>query len=252
MIITSPSNDNIKLYTGLTASAKTRRESGLFTLEGLRLICDADINFHTVFYTADNAAAAERIKAERRFEITENISEKISDTKSPQGLFAIAEIAAIEKSGKSDTGEAVRGGAVLVLHTLRDPGNLGTIIRTADAMDIRDIFAVDCADIYSPKVVRAAMGSLFRVNIEKCSEEAAFEKLADYETFAAVLLCDAEILGTFTFPEKSAVFIGNEANGLSPETIKKCKRQVTIKMRGNAESLNAAAAASILLYELSK
>jgi TrmH family RNA methyltransferase len=243
MIITSASNDNIKLYKSLTSQSKTRRETGLFTLEGLRLICDADIKFHTVFYTAENADKVNGIKTDRLFEITEAIAEKISDTKSPQGLFAIAEI---------PNGEVTLGGKILVLHSLRDPGNLGTIIRAADAFGINGIFAIDCADIYSPKTVRAAMGALFRANIEKCDEDTAFEKLRGYETFATVLSDSAETLGEFNFPEKSAIFIGNEANGLNAETIDKCKRRVTIKMRGNAESLNAASAASVFLYELSK
>ncbi|MDR0991631.1 MAG: RNA methyltransferase [Ruminococcus sp.] len=243
MKITSPVNDNIKLYKSLTALSKARRETGLFTLEGLRLISDADIQFHTVFYTPENADKINGIKADRLFEITEEIAEKISDTKSPQGLFAIAEI---------PHGKVTCGGKILVLHSLRDPGNLGTIIRAADAFGISGILAIDCADIYSPKTVRAAMGALFRANIEKCDEETAFEKLGGYDTFAAVLSDGAETLGEFVFPEKSAIFIGNEANGLPDETIEKCKRRVTIKMRGNAESLNAASAASILLYEFLK
>jgi TrmH family RNA methyltransferase len=243
MIITSTDNENIKLYKKLRDSAKFRRESGLFTLEGLRLIKDADTAFHTVFYTAANAENASGIHAERAFEISETLSEKISDTKTPQGIYAVAEILRREISG---------GDKILVLHSVRDPGNLGTIIRTADALGISDIFAVDCADIYSPKTVRSAMGALFRVNVEISDEDAVFAKLSDYETFASVLSENADVLGSFDFPEKSAIFIGNEANGLPDNVINKCKRQVTIKMRGNAESLNAAAAASILIYELSK
>jgi TrmH family RNA methyltransferase len=243
MIITSTDNENIKLYKKLAGSAKYRRESGLFTLEGLRLISDADIAFHTVFYTAANAENASKIRAERAFEISETLSERISDTKTPQGIFAVAEILHREINV---------GGKVLVLHSLRDPGNLGTIIRTADALGISDIFAVDCADIYSPKTARSAMGALFRVNVEKSDESTVFAKLAGYETFASVLSDYAEPLGSFDFPEKSAIFIGNEANGLPENVIKNCTRRVTIKMRGNAESLNAAAAASILIYELSK
>jgi TrmH family RNA methyltransferase len=249
MIITSTDNEHIKLYKKLSASAKYRRETGLFALEGLRLISDAHITYNTVFYTAayaDTVANPAEIRAERFIEISETLAEKISDTITPQGLFAIAAIANRPQCDKA------LGKKILVLHTVRDPGNLGTIIRTADALGISDIFAIDCADIYSPKTVRSAMGALFRVNVEKCDESAVFAKLADYETFASVLSENAETLGSFTFPEKSAIFIGNEANGLPENVTEKCTRRVTIKMRGNAESLNAAAAASILIYELSK
>jgi TrmH family RNA methyltransferase len=243
MLITSPDNENIKLYKKLRDSAKFRRETGLFTLEGLRLVTDSNIAYKTVFYTAENTENIAGIAAEHFFEISDRVAEKISDTKTPQGIFAIADIPKCE---------IITGKKTLVLHTVRDPGNLGTIIRTADALGISDIFVIDCADIYSPKTVRSAMGALFRVNVERSETSAVFEKLSGYDTFAAVLSEDAEILGSFAFPEKSAIFIGNEANGLQGSVTDKCTRRVTIKMRGCAESLNAAAAASILIYELSK
>jgi TrmH family RNA methyltransferase len=243
MIIKSAENEHIKLYKKLCSAAKFRREYGLFTLEGQRLLRDFTGTFHSVFYTESERSFAETLHSERFFEIPDALSKNISDTKNPQGVFAIAPI---------PRGTVNTDGKTLVLHTVRDPGNLGTIIRTADALGFRDIFAIDCADIFSPKTVRSAMGALFRVNIEVQDEYTVFERLANAETFASVLSDSAEQLGTFGFPEKSAIFIGNEANGLPEETIKKCCRQVTIKMNGNAESLNAAAAASILLWVASK
>jgi TrmH family RNA methyltransferase len=243
MIISSSENEHIKLYKKLSDSPKSRRENGLFTLEGRRLITDFKGSFHTVFFTEENTEYIKNVKTERLFEISENLAAKISDTKSPQGIFAVAKIPRPEIKTE---------GAVLVLHTVRDPGNLGTIIRTADALGFSDIFAVDCADIYSPKTVRSAMGSLFRVNIEVSDEDTVFSKLSGYETYAAVLSDTAEKLGEVNFGKRIALFIGNEANGLPDSVIKKCGHLLTIPMNGNAESLNAAAAASILLWEAAK
>ncbi|MDR0991777.1 MAG: RNA methyltransferase [Ruminococcus sp.] len=242
MIITSKDNENVKLFKKIASDRKFRAQNGLFALEGFRLIADSAVPFHSVFYTGKYAESIKDIKSERYFEISETVAEKISDTKSPQGVFALAKIP--EREIKAQ-------GKLVVLCGLSDPGNIGTIIRTADALGVSGIFAADCADIYSPKTTRAAMGALLRANIEVCGIQNVFEKLADCEKYAAVARSGAAKLGSFPFPENAAVFIGNEANGLPDEIVKNCK-SITIPMGGNAESLNAAAAASILIYELTK
>ncbi|MDR0992306.1 MAG: RNA methyltransferase [Ruminococcus sp.] len=242
MVITSKENEHVKLYKKIASDKKSRGEYGLFALEGFRLVADADILLSSVFYTEKYAEKIGNIKSERYFEISERVAEKISDTKTPQGVFALAYTPKCEISAQ---------GKIVVLYELSDPGNIGTIIRTADALGVSGILAVSCADIYSPKTVRAAMGALLRVNIEVTDSESALKKLQNTAKFAAVADKNAETLGEFVFPEDAAVFIGNEANGLPEEIVKQCK-SITIPMRGNAESLNAAAAASILIYELSK
>jgi TrmH family RNA methyltransferase len=242
MIITSKDNEHIKLYKKIASDRKFRNEYGLFPLEGFRLVADADILLNSVFYTGKYAEKIGNIKSERYFEISEGIAEKISDTKNTQGVFALAAIPKREINPQ---------GKIVVLCGLSDPGNIGTIIRTADALGVSGVFAAECADIYSPKTVRAAMGALLRANIEVCGITDVFDKLQNFEKFAAVAEGGAEGLGSFRFPENAAVFIGNEANGLSESVIEKC-RKITIPMNRNAESLNAAAAASILIYELTK
>ena len=142
-----------------------------------------------------------------------------------------------------------------MLHQLQDPGNAGMILRTADALGLDGVIYSASCDIYSPKVVRATMGSLFRVPLccvpdiapvlEAC-------RCAGVETCAAVVSGAAELVGQCRFSGGTAIVIGNEGNGL-PETVADaCDRRVTIPMHGTIESLNAAMAAGIILWEVQR
>jgi TrmH family RNA methyltransferase len=236
MNITSADNEKIKEYIKLAKHKKYRNERGLFVLEGERLISDA----------VKSGVIPVRIFCTEKFSgnftnpfiITEAIAERIGETKSTQGIFAVCE---------KPKANPICSDKVLVLAGLQDPGNIGTIIRTADAMGITDIIAANTADIFSPKCTRAAMGSLFHVNITVTNSP--FEFLQGYTVYAAVV-GDAADVRTVDFPAKSAVIIGNEANGIPEEILVESDMRITINMPGNAESLNAAAAAAILIWEL--
>ncbi|MBR3935664.1 MAG: RNA methyltransferase, partial [Oscillospiraceae bacterium] len=178
------------------------------------------------------------------YTITSSVAEKISDTKTPQGVFAVCKIT--EKP--LDLEEK---GVFVLLSNLQDPGNIGTILRTCEAMAVKGVFLCGCADCFSPKVLRGTMGCIFRLPIKVFSETAeALEllKKAGVSTYASALAENALLLPDVKFSEKSCVLIGNEGNGLEHEVIESCEHVVMIPMPGKAESLNAASAAAIMIY----
>lgn len=261
--ISSKDNANIKLCRKLSDSRKARREQGLFTLEGARLVCDAlkeNAELHLVFFTRTAMKKAENGEGKygealdllngladdvSMFLIPDELGEKISGTEGTQGIFAVCKIpTAVQK--------IVSGGKYVVLHTLQDPGNMGTVIRTADALGVDGVIAVGCCDPYNPKTVRSAMGALLRVKVMEMSEESMFDVLHSMgiKTCAAVIDSDVVSVKECDFSEGAAVIIGNEGSGLARKTAEKCDERITIKMHGTADSLNAAAAASILMWEL--
>ncbi len=257
MLITSNENSNIKLYVNLSASKKARDEHNLFTLEGSRLIKDAvleksDIN--TIFATE---SALERDKdflreyADRILLISDGIAKRLSNTKSNQGVFAIVN----KTENKSLCSQNLKGKYV-VLNNIQDPGNLGTILRTADAVGISGVILCEnCCDLYNPKVVRSTMGSLFRLNIYTESDfcdVCRILKSQGIKTYAAVVSKQAGEIRSVEFAENSAIVIGNEGNGLRNEHINLCDECVTIGMNGNINSLNAGIAAAILMWEMTK
>ena len=148
-------------------------------------------------------------------------------------------------------GVLLENGKYVVLYGLQDPGNVGMIIRTADALGMDGIIMSGSCDLYSPKVIRSTMGSVFRMNI--CIENDS-EKLFDILSQGGITACasvidkDAEKITQCGFEGGQAVFIGNEGNGLPADIAQRCKQKVIIPMHGNINSLNAAMAAGILMY----
>lgn len=262
--ITSPENPNIKLYRKLADSKKYRRESGMFTIEGTRLIADAfaeNVRLHSVFVTescfekinrGETAVKPETLErcGECAFLIPDVVGGKMSSTDNSQGIFAVCR--SLDKPPISDTIKT--GGRYILLHRVQDPGNLGTVIRTADALGVDAVFLAECCDLYNPKTVRSTMGSLFRLNVSETSLEEAFELFGRHNvpTFAAVIDSDAVSLTDCDFSRGGAVLIGNEGNGLPKEAAEMCDHRTTIKMRGTVNSLNAAMAAGIIMWELVK
>ena len=145
-------------------------------------------------------------------------------------------------------------GIYVVLVGIQDTGNLGTVIRTADAMGLSAVITVNCCDLYNPKTIRSTMGSLFRMTVIDGDKEQVFGALkqADIKTYAAVVDTDAVSVTECGFDKNKgrAIFIGNEGNGLPDDVAAMCDCRVTIKMCGSVNSLNAASAASILMWEL--
>lgn len=251
--ISSRKNQNVRFMKELLSSSECRRESRMFAVEGDHLCgetAELDFKIGLLMFTEKARAKYPKTvekaceKAEKSLVITEEISEYISDTKAPQGLFA-----AVEKRSREISQNARK---IVVLDGVQDPGNVGTIIRTAEALGIDGaVFTGKCADAFSPKTLRASMGSALRMPLGYADENNLREKLGGFSIFAAMLDENAKKLGELDFSEKTAVVIGSEGSGVSPEIAALCDEKVYIPIK-KAESLNAAAAAAIILWELSK
>lgn len=253
MLIQSRENPMVKEASALVSDRKLRKSTGLFVAEGARLCSEAARSGAEVVrvflteeaekrypeYVSGLVAAAREV-----YRITPSVAEKISDTKTPQGVFALCRFPEKEIDLDGD-------GLFVLLSELQDPGNIGTVLRTCEAMDVKGVFLCSCADLFSPKVLRASMGCLFRLPVKVCQSTAEaldMLKAAGVATYAAALSEHALPLPEVRFEHRSCVLIGNEGNGLSPETIAACGKTVMIPMPGRAESLNAASAAAIMIY----
>jgi len=256
-IITSRENPAIKQIVKLSNSAKFRRELGLFVLEGLRLCRDAALSGHTLksvyfteaFYDAHpQDLKILKEKSETSFLVSSSVMEKMSDTVNSQGVIALCEIPKFPKT----LGE----GFYVGLENISNPSNLGAISRSAEAFGAKGLvlFGTTC-DPYSPKSLRAGMGALLRLPVLSFSDfdevKVACEAVGK-KTFSAVVDEDAERLTECEKPENSLLIIGNEANGITKETAQKSYKRITIPMSGRAESLNAASAAAVLIWEFTK
>jgi len=249
-IITSKDNTIIKLFRKLAASKKERSEKGLFVIEGLRIVSDAleeSAPIKNILITQTALTKyPQYIINDKTLIISDLLAEKIAQTDTPQGVFAICEI-------PKETFSWNPQGKYIVLNELQDLGNAGMIIRTADALGIDGVILCNTCDIFSPKAARSAMGSLFRVKIlcENNTENLfALFHSKRIKTYASVVNNQAHSVKENLFNNGCAVFIGNEGNGLSQNVIDHCDFKITIPMYGNAESLNAAMAAGILMWIL--
>ena len=254
--ISSRSNDNIKYIKKLLSSSKFRRENGCFVLEGLRLCMDAVQNGYkplAVYYTkaAKEKSGADIAKivsaADKSYSVSNDVFSAISDTVSPQGVICVMRVSNQKCS-------IATGGKYIVLHNLSTPDNVGAISRSAEAFGLDGIITLGGCDIFNPKALRASMGALLRLPVYNMTECEFFDVCKQYgiTTYASTPRDSASTLGSIDFAGGCAVVIGNEANGLPDDFISRCDAAVTIPMHGKAESLNAAAAAAVLIYEMTK
>ena len=261
MLISSRENPAIKRVRSLLGSAKARRESNRFVLEGARLCADAarsGIAVEAAFLTAraeetyPDLTGAIRQVAKTVYEIPESLATAIGDTQHPQGVFCVCAPPPVRLLAES----LPKTGRFMVLENVRDPGNLGTIIRTAEAFGLDGLLlSAECCELYSPKVLRGSMGGALRLPMAIVPDlPAAIDcwNAQGLRTVACVADATATPLPEMTLGDGCMLFIGNEANGLTPETQAACTVRMTIPMKGRAESLNAAVAACIALWELTR
>lgn len=253
-IISSRRNYNVRVMRELLKSAEYRHQTDMFAVEGDHL-CGELLRYNEIEYFLYTEKAAKKYpktvekalsKSSFSAVITDELSEYISDTKTPQGLFAAA-----ERFGTKIPENAKK---LVILDGVQDPKNVGTIIRTADALGIDGVVFINgCADKFSPKTLRASMGSVFRMPSLFPKVETLGEWLRGlgFEVYAAMLDKNAKRLGEIKFPEKTAVVIGNEGSGVSSQVAELCDEKLYIPIK-SAESLNAAAAAAIILWEISR
>jgi TrmH family RNA methyltransferase len=256
MNISSRKNPSVKKFREISRERKAREEYCEFAVEGYKLCAEAlDAGFiPTSAFVTESAQKKypEICMALEKFGtdvITEDVSEYISDTKTPQGVFITVGIPEKKIDFKNSP-----NGKYILLDGLQDTGNIGTVIRTGEALGIDGVIvSKDCADIYSPKVVRGSMGSLFRLPVIKADLVATITemKTEGYDVYAAMLDETAERLSEVKFGNKAAVIIGNEGNGVSEKVADTAGRKIYIPIT-SAESLNAAVAASIICWEMVK
>ena len=238
---------------------KYRDEEKLFPAEGIKLfeeLLNAGVAPEYAFATEKNASLLHKLSSKTKcYIVSESVYEKISCEKAPQGVFCAVKY--LDNLHKSDTiYSGSLSASVFCLSSLRDPGNLGTVMRTARAFGVGTlILSSDCTDLYSPKTVRASMGALFAVNTLRTPDLAA--TIADlqhkgYTTYAAALDSSAITLPSLAVTPKTCFVVGNEGHGLSQEIITLCQNTVYIPMAESCESLNASIAASLLMWELYK
>ncbi len=270
IVITSRQNPSIKRLCFLLEK-KGREASGLFRFDGIKLFLEAvfcGVEIEEIYLRESSIDTVEaRLEKElsslgacKVICVSDDVFEKISEERSPEGIITVAKyIDGLSKMTEiNDADIPNRTESLLLLESLRDPGNLGTVLRSAAALGIdKLILSSDCADVYNPKTIRAAMGALFRVSVCRLGEGLMPEYIAKLResgrrVFAAALKNDAAVLGSFDMQAGDCFVIGNEGHGLSNEAIAACDKCVIIPMQAGCESLNAAAASVILMWEMKK
>ena len=244
--ITSASNKKYKYFKSLLQK-KARYESGEFVVEGIKSVRDAVSSGReiTAIIVSDDFGGETDFGANEIYEIPAPLFERLCDTKTPQG------VAAVIKMYNTEGFAPDLSRAYVYCDGVSDPGNLGTIIRTADAAGFSGvIFSRGCADIYSPKTVRASMGSFFNIELvpDKTADDLMEYKRAGFSLLGGALSGDPSDYRGVDYKRPVIIIVGNEANGISADVLKICDT-VKIPIYGRAESLNAGVAAGILMYE---
>ena len=256
-MITSKDNEIIKNASKLVKSSKYRKTARQFAAEGVRLCCDGvrsgykpDLFLYTSEAKEKYCGAFHEITAvsEKSFEVSKSVFDRLSDTKSPQGFFCVFNV--LDKI--QNLYRINNQGAFIGLENIQDPSNLGTILRTAEALGIEGvILSGNCCDIYSPKVIRGSMGAVFRIPFTIAEDFCGYiSELSrkGIDVYASTPY-DAEDITNVKF-SGGVMLIGNEGSGLTKDVLTLGIQKVKIPMKGRAESLNAAAAAGILMWEM--
>ena len=247
MFIESMHNDIIKLVVSLKEK-KNRDEKSLFVVEGFKQVSEIPKDWKIKF-----VIVTEKYKdfiTDKKYITTEKIFKKISNTKTPQEILAV-----VEKKKFDINKVLLNDGFFVVIDTLQDPGNIGTIIRTAESFGCKGIFvSKNSVDIYGDKVVRSTMGAIFNIPvIQECDiiSLLALMKQKKINTCAFSLDAD-EGLSNFKFKNNTAIIIGNESKGINKNILDIVDNKIKIDMVGKSQSLNASVACSIAIYEISK
>ena len=268
-VISSRQNPRVKLLCALSEK-KWREQYSLFRFDGVKLCAEAldcGIEIDSIYLRDSSAprilerlgSAAELPSEDKIIYLSDELFDRISEEKAPEGIITVAKhIDKFGKIGKIIKEDIPREESLLLIESVRDPGNLGTVIRSAAALGIEKIvMSADCADIYNPKTIRAAMGGLFRLDISRIEAGLMCEYIAELRglgrrVFATALDDKALRLGDFEVSRGDCFVIGNEGHGLSSQVISSCDASVIIPMQAGAESLNAAMASVIVMWELYK
>lgn len=256
-MIESNANGQYKKLQKLMKQSRTRRQEGVFVVEGWKMVKEAlERNLVLHLYSAEREQEHCREELNRFSRgnvpvdlMRDNLFSQLSDTVSPQGILGVVRMPVYEREEIVNQPDA----KLLCLENIQDPGNLGTMFRTAEGAGMTGVVLTKgCVDLFNPKVVRSTMGSLFRVPFYVCQdmeEEMKFMQKKGFCFYAA------HLQGTKDFTEESyegsiGILIGNEANGLSEAVSGLADCKVKIPMEGELESLNAAVSAALFMYEV--
>ncbi len=271
-VITSRQNRTV-VEVGKLTDRREREKTECFRFDGIKLACEAvknhlqmpliflrESNFETIKNQLEKSCGQPLGSiAERTLILSDGVFDKISEEKSPEGIICVAKyldkckkIATIYSDGKIPPFSE----SLVLVESVRDPSNIGAIIRSASALGVdRLIISEDCADVYNAKAVRASMGTLFGQSIDRVGNLSAVIgqlRATGRTVYSAALDESAEKLGSFKPEKGDCVVIGNEGHGLSQDVLLATDRKVYIPMSDRAESFNAAVAASILMWEFRK
>lgn len=254
-MITSVSNKQVKNIIQLNKKSKVRKETNQFVVEGIKMFQEAPKDLIKQIYVSESFLVKENHKEilrDCKYEVMQDfVFQAASDTKTPQGILCIIE------QFYYDTFDIIKKNPahIIILEDLQDPGNLGTILRAGEGAGITGvILSKNCVDIYNPKTIRSTMGSIYRVpfvyveDLRETIEELKKNNIGIY----AAHLKQSKDYDKIDLTKPHAFMIGNEGNGLSDEISSIADSYLKIPMEGEVESLNAAIAASILMYETSR
>ena len=249
-MITSVQNQQIKLIQALNSKKKERDKHKLFVAEGVKIFREIpDELRYAVFVSESCERENGQLLNGVGYECVEDhLFERISDTRTPQGIITLVKQPAYSRDDLLGDKKPF----ILLLEDIQDPGNVGTIIRTAEGAGVTGIILTKgCADLTSPKTIRSTMGSIFRIPFvyEDANDAVSWLKENDITSYGAHLAGKCSYIEP-DYTSGTAIFIGNEGNGLSEEITEKCDMLVTIPMEGKLESLNAAVAAAIFMYKV--
>ena len=249
-MITSSQNPKIKLVHALLGRAKERREAGAFVADGVRLVEEAvksNWGFRFALYDASlNARGSSLVehllsRGVDVEEVSEQLMKSLSETETPQGLLAVLEVSQQPIVGPL--------GFVLIPDQIRDPGNLGTLLRTAAAAGVQAVFLPpETTDAFSPKVLRSGMGAHFRLSIQSMKWEKIRREVEELQVFLADM--DGKSCWETNLRQPLALIVGSEAEGASEDARKLASQKISIPMSGDTESLNAGVAGSVLMFEV--
>ncbi|MFD1471095.1 TrmH family RNA methyltransferase [Companilactobacillus mishanensis] len=247
--IESRKNDEIKQINKLSKT-KQIKKTGTYLIEGFHLVREADENEQEIVTLLATEKNEEDRLVKKYYDntliISEEIAKDLSETQTPQGIFAVLKIKTEDKTPDFK-------GQWVILADVQDPGNVGTIVRTADAAGFDGVVtSLETADIYQPKVQRSMQGSQFHLPIYRMDLEDAIKKakIADLTVYGSEVNSEAVPYKELDKTDNFALVMGNEAHGLSENTLKMTDKNIYIPILGKAESLNVAVAAGVLMYGL--
>lgn len=250
-MITSENNAQLKNVSNLLRKTKERQEQRLFVVEGRKMFREAcELGLVEKAYLAESyASECGDIYCEHEV-VSDDVFNKIAETVTPQGVLALVRLPDCNPEGKLKNAKKL-----VLLENLQDPGNLGTIVRTAEAAGIDAVvLSKNSVDVFNPKVVRSTMGAIFRMPVFYTDRFTELVKELNDDGFNTIAthLSAKKNYYEADYAGKTAILIGNEGNGLSDEATEAAKEKVIIPMSGRVESLNASVAAALMMYEIKR